>query len=99
MKGIVYLSIVVLLVLVCPAVAADDPPKPGIVVQGAAVYLDKGRDNMTMTLTSSDEKVKPLTATTNEKGEFVFKVVPVGKYKLTAKGTPTPGSSPACASS
>jgi hypothetical protein len=81
--------IVAILVFARQIVAADDPPKPGITVQGAAVYLDKARDNMTMTLTASDEKVKPLTTMTNEKGEFVFKVVPVGKYKLTAKGTPT----------
>jgi hypothetical protein len=65
---------------------ADDPPKPGILVKGTAVYLEKGRDNMTMTLTPADEKAKPLTTKTDEKGEFVFKIVPVGKYKLTAKG-------------
>jgi hypothetical protein len=90
MKSATYpFFIVVSFVCVWSALAADDPPKPGIVVQGTAVYLEKGRDNMTMTLTSSDEKVKPLTTTTNEKGEFVFKIVPVGKYRLTAKGTPT----------
>ena len=65
---------------------ADDPPKPGILVKGTAVYLDKGRDNMTMTLTPADAKAKPLTTKTDEKGEFVFTIVPVGKYKLTAKG-------------
>lgn len=83
---------VVAAVLVCgltlgdACLAADDPPKPGILVKGTAVYLEKGRDNMTMTLTPADEKAKPLTTTTDEKGEFVFKIVPVGKYKLTAKG-------------
>jgi uncharacterized surface anchored protein len=90
MKIIAYsLSIVVLLLFVGATKSADNPPQPGIVVKGAAVYLAKGRDNIAVTLTPGDEKAKPLTTTTDEKGEFLFKNVPVGKYKLTAKGTPT----------
>lgn len=64
-------------------------------VKGEAVYNDKARDNIKITLTPAEtskdakSKPKPLSATTDEKGAFEFKSVPVGKYKVTAAGKPS----------
>jgi hypothetical protein len=75
------------------ALAQDDPPKPGVVVRGKALYNDAGRDNITVSLTAEptekDKAPKPLTAQTNEKGEFEFRTVPIGKYRMTARGKPS----------
>jgi hypothetical protein len=81
------------------AAAQNDAPKPSVTVQGTTVYLGKVRDNITVTLTKQKEpspagqddkpeEEKPATSTTNEKGEYEFKNVAVGKYQLTAKGRP-----------
>jgi hypothetical protein len=75
------------------ALAQDEPPKPGVIVRGKAIYNDAGRDNITVTLapepTDKDKTPKALTAQTNEKGEFEFRSVPVGKYRMTARGKPS----------
>ena len=83
--------------------AQDEAPKPSVTVMGTCVYLGKPRDNIVVTLSNlaeptpaterqqpepEAEKAKPLTATTNDKGEYEFKSVPIGKYRLTAKGRP-----------
>jgi hypothetical protein len=84
------------------APAQDEAPKPSVTVTGTCVYLGKPRDNIVVTLAKAEEpteaspagqepepeKPKAPTATTNDKGEFEFKKVPVGKYRLTAKGRP-----------
>jgi hypothetical protein len=81
--------------------AQDDAPKPSVTVTGTCVYLDKGRENITVSLTKVEEPTpegqepekekeppKPQTAKTNKDGVYEFKSVPIGKYKLTAKGSP-----------
>lgn len=81
------------------AAGQDDAPKPSVTVTGTCVYLGKPRDNIVVTLTKIEEPKqaqppedaeapKPVTSTTNDKGEFEFKNVEVGKYRLTAKGRP-----------
>lgn len=81
------------------ATSQDDAPKPSVTVSGTCVYLGKPRDSIVVTLAKIEEptkaqepedaeKPKPVTSTTNDKGEFEFKGVEVGKYRLTAKGRP-----------
>jgi hypothetical protein len=75
---------------VCLARAApNDAPKPGVSVKGVTNYVGKPMSKVTTILTPLDKDGKPGTPvmeTTNEKGEFLFKLVVPGKYKLTAKG-------------
>jgi hypothetical protein len=79
--------------------AQDEAPKPSVTVAGTCVYLDRGRENITVSLTKVEEPKpegqepekdppKPQTAKTNKDGVFEFKSVPIGKYQLTAKGSP-----------
>lgn len=104
MKRMIRLPFVVVLMFALAAVyapAQDEAPKPSVTVRGTCVYLGTPRDSIVVSLAKAEEATeagqepekekeppKPLTATTNEKGEFEFKAVPIGKYRLTAKGRP-----------
>ncbi|MEX2185628.1 MAG: hypothetical protein WD875_02495 [Pirellulales bacterium] len=77
----------------------DDAPKPSVTVSGTCIYLGTPRDNIVVTLSKAQEPTeaqdpapaeapKPITSTTNDKGEYEFKNVAIGKYRLTAKGRP-----------
>jgi hypothetical protein len=104
MKRMIRLPVVVALLAVAAVYASDyvsaqdEAPKPSVTVHGTCVYLGRPRDGIVVSLAKQVEEAaaqepekeapKPLTATTNEKGEYEFKSVPIGKYRLTAKGRP-----------
>jgi len=77
----------VLAVMLVPAMQAFalDAPPPAFTgrIIGQVVYGKDPAARITVTLEGPDKKV----ATSDAKGEFVFKDLPAGEYTLSAEGT------------